>query len=411
VHIGTPHSRAAHLNPNIAQVPNPKRGKPFASECRALFCHPGDWVFVACDQAGLQDRCFSHYLAEFDGGAYGSSFVARTDTHWTTATALELVSPNIERDKASKLHAALREGSKSFRYGFLFGMRAKRAGEIIAAIIRAARQIDPAYCGPSTNGGVALQRFETATPGLKQLRENMETQAARNGWVFGLDNRRVPTGAQYKALNRIVTSAEAIICKRWLLNVYDELCARFHYGWDGDVVITAWIHDELVCCCRPDIAEQIGESMVRHAKAAGEYYELKVPLDADYKIGRNWAGEPLNGAEVCDAVLSGSVEPEADHHAAVENAENSSDAEDSDTTAEEHGAGAKTDDAAGAQHAGNYPHGERRTGRRLATYLYRDHLKGNHTRVEKWRSSRDARAQYPQFFWSGGRWLSHKPKG
>jgi DNA polymerase-1 len=37
VHIGTPHSRAAHLDPNIAQVPNPKKGKPFAAECRALF--------------------------------------------------------------------------------------------------------------------------------------------------------------------------------------------------------------------------------------------------------------------------------------------------------------------------------------------------------------------------------------
>jgi DNA polymerase I-like protein with 3'-5' exonuclease and polymerase domains len=37
IHIGTPHSRAAHMRPNIAQVPNPKKGKPLASECRALF--------------------------------------------------------------------------------------------------------------------------------------------------------------------------------------------------------------------------------------------------------------------------------------------------------------------------------------------------------------------------------------
>ena len=37
VHIGTPHSRAKHQTPNLAQVPNPKKGKPFAAECRALF--------------------------------------------------------------------------------------------------------------------------------------------------------------------------------------------------------------------------------------------------------------------------------------------------------------------------------------------------------------------------------------
>src|SRR5262249_13959078 len=37
IHIGTPHSRAKHLEPNLAQVPNPKKGKPLAAECRALF--------------------------------------------------------------------------------------------------------------------------------------------------------------------------------------------------------------------------------------------------------------------------------------------------------------------------------------------------------------------------------------
>ena len=75
IHIGTPHHRAKHLNPNLAQVPNPKKGKPLAIECRDLFRNTeNDWVFVACDQAGLQDRGFAHYLAEFDGGAYARTF-------------------------------------------------------------------------------------------------------------------------------------------------------------------------------------------------------------------------------------------------------------------------------------------------------------------------------------------------
>jgi DNA polymerase I len=301
VHIGTPHSRAAHFDPNIAQIPNPKRGKPLATECRALFRHPGDWVFVACDQAGLQDRCFSHYLAAFDGGAYARDYLAGIDPHWRSVTALGLVSAGAERDKTSELHAVLREGGKSFRYGFLFGMRAKRAGEIITTVIRAARQIDPSYRGPSTNGAQALRQFEAASPGLKQLRESLERQASQAQWVPGLDGRRVPTGAQYKALNRIVTSAEAIVCKRWLVRVHDELRARFHCGWDGDVVITAWIHDELVCCCRPELAKEIGDLMVRHAKEPGEFYGLKVPLDADYQIGRTWAGDPIEDATVPDA--------------------------------------------------------------------------------------------------------------
>jgi DNA polymerase-1 len=74
MHIGTPHSRAKHMTPNLAQVPNPRKGKPFAAECRALFRASDDWAFVTADQAGLQDRGFAHYLAEFDAGAYAETF-------------------------------------------------------------------------------------------------------------------------------------------------------------------------------------------------------------------------------------------------------------------------------------------------------------------------------------------------
>jgi|SRR6516164_7255794 hypothetical protein len=56
------------------------------------------------------------------------------------------------------------------------------------------------------------------------------------------------------------------------------------------------------------------------------------------------------------------------------------------------------------------PCGERRVGRRIATYLYRDHLGGPHTRVEKW-SAPGKRAQYPQSFWLDGRWIREKPAG
>ena len=105
----------------------------------------------------------------------------------------------------------------------------------------------------------------------------------------------VPTEADYKALNRIVTSSEAIICKTWLAAVYAELCARFRYGSEDkdDVWIALWIHDEIVAVCRPEIAEQVGEILVRHARKAGEPYGFRVPLEAEFKIGRDWAGTPL----------------------------------------------------------------------------------------------------------------------
>ena len=292
--------------PNLAQVPNPKKGKPLATECRSLFRLDNDWVFVTCDQAGLQDRAFAHYLAEFDGGAYARDFVAGMDTHWNSVLALGLVPAGTARDKENKFHAVLREGAKAFRYGFLFGAQAKRAGIIIRDTIRNAMAVNPSsdllrrfFSGnahPNEQtlmrvGGEAKARFEAATPGLRQLRESLQRQANQYRWLHGLDGRRIPVRALYTVLNYAVTSAEAIICKWWLTRVFDELQSRFRYGWNGDVVIVAWTHDEIACCCRPEIAEQVGEIMVRYAKAAGEHFGFKCSLDADFAVGKSWAGE------------------------------------------------------------------------------------------------------------------------
>src|SRR5262249_45936521 len=251
--------------------------------------------------------------------------LAGLDPHWATVQALGLVPAGTVRDKGNKLHEVLREGAKSFRYGFLFGMRAKRAGSILYGIIRAALQVDPTcdlmqrFFRTDTHptesalkrvGTEALHKFVAATSGLGQLRANLTAQV-QSGWLPGLDSRRVPVLAQYKALNYAVTSTEAVLCKRWLIDVHDELHTRFRYGWDGDVVIVAWVHDELVCCCRPEIADQVGEIMVRYAKETGEHYKLRLPLDADYNVGPSWAGEPsnkkLNGA----APEPSNVEPAA----------------------------------------------------------------------------------------------------
>jgi hypothetical protein len=268
-------------------------------------------VFVACDQAGLQDRGFAHYLHAFDDGDYAKAFLAGEDTHWKSAVVLRLIPLGTPRDKESKAHTAIREGAKRFRYAFLYGCGAEKAGQIIHHTVRAVRQIDNSFFSAQPvqlkqAGRLALESFEAGTPGLYALRKNLVTHARQHGWLPGLDDRHVPIRALHSALNFIVTSSEAIICKRWLVRVYDELHSRFCYGWDGDVVIVLWIHDELVCCCRPEIAEQVGEIMVRHAKEPAEFYGFKVPLDADFKIGKSWAGDDRPVEE--GAVLKASPE-------------------------------------------------------------------------------------------------------
>jgi DNA polymerase len=115
-------------------------------------------------------------------------------------------------------------------------------------------------------------------------------------------------------------------------------------------------------------------------------------------------------SKITNQRASQTVEPEPVHSTPVENEPNS----------ENSGVGANREPGpnpganGGAIHTGsgnNYPRGEHRSGRRIAVYFYQDHLKNPHTRVEKWWSAKAQRAQFPQSFRSGNRWISQKPKG
>ena len=132
------------------------------------------------------------------------AFLDGADTHWQSAVALGLAPAGTSRDKQNKVHEAIREGAKRFRYAFLYGAGATTAGRIIYDTVRAVRQIDSTndlqrqFFGGSAHpsnatltrvGGQALGRFMAATPGLqKLLRELGSTRtetwlAARTRWT------------------------------------------------------------------------------------------------------------------------------------------------------------------------------------------------------------------------------------
>ena len=272
------------------------------------------------------------------------------------------------------------------------------------------------------------------------MRESLQAHIRQHGWLLGLDGRRVPVRALYTALNYSVTSSEAIICKRWLVRVYDELCARFRYGWDGDVVIPLWVHDEIACCCRPEIAERVGEILVRHASEPGEFYHFKVPLEADYKIGASWAGEPPGetilapmpietaapplvdapelpepsaAAPVEFVIAASEPEPVAAAPAPPPAFEQLRAAYEQATPGRPNGKGnghAEYDAAGAFTGASDGPtgngHGERDTGQQVAFYVYRHADGRNYLGVKK-----TSTKQFPQYHWTGSAWVSGAPAG
>jgi len=261
----------------------------------------------------LELRGLAHYLAKHDGGKY-ADVVCTGDPHWLHAGVMGLVPPETVRDKAEKdtepterqqLHTIVREdGSKRVIYSYIYGAGDEKVGTIIyECVLNAQKSAGESGAdlyrrffprGVSTSalkrvGKSVRDNFAKRIAGFERLKRLIAEQVEKRGRVKGLDGRLTPIRSDHSALNFMIQGAGAIICKRWLADAYDECCARFKEGWDGDFCFVLWVHDEIQVCCRKEIADEIGEILVRCAKKAGEPYGFRVPLDSKFIVGSSWA--------------------------------------------------------------------------------------------------------------------------
>ena len=265
---GTVSGRAAHASPNIAQVP--AVGSPYGKECRALF-HADGWTQVGVDACGLELRCLAHYMSPYDGGQYAHTIISG-DIHTMNQQAAGLP----ERSQA-----------KTFIYAFLYGAGDAKIGEIIG--------------GDATDGKAIKRRFMKATPAIKSLRDAVQNALVemdrgrivrwKRHYLRGLDGRLLHVRSVHSALNLLLQSAGALICKKWIVLTEQHLIEQgLKHGWDGDFAFMAWIHDEFQCACRtPEIAQLVLDTAQAAMRETGEYFGFRMQLDTEGKIGQNWA--------------------------------------------------------------------------------------------------------------------------
>jgi DNA polymerase I len=133
-------------------------------------------------------------------------------------------------------------------------------------------------------GKVLKKRFLERTPGLKKLVEGVK-EAAQRGYLKGLDGRQLHIRSDHAALNTLLQSGGALICKRWMVEIETALQAN---GWKNRVHQMAWVHDELQFECEPEIADDFGKLAVESIVKSAEFFSIRVPLTGEYKIGNNW---------------------------------------------------------------------------------------------------------------------------
>jgi DNA polymerase-1 len=319
--MGTITSRAAHMFPNLGQVPSAK--KPYGKSFRALFTkhtptvYRGSafptmvgkvlpWKFLGADQEGLELRGLAHYLHPLDGGTYAKTVIAG-DPHWLHAVVMGLAEG--DRDKHNALHTVVREdGSKRFIYAYIYGCGDEMAGSIIYEALLNARRtcgepgeavyqkfFGDGHVGESklkSVGKKVRNAFRTRIDGFGKLQDKLSEQVTKRKRVIGLDGRIIPIRSEHSALNFMIQSAGAIVCKEWVASAFEELEAKYGYNWDdpwsGDFVFVLWVHDEVQLCVREGLEEEIGNIIVACAQKAGLPYGFRVQLDSKAVSGDSW---------------------------------------------------------------------------------------------------------------------------
>lgn len=272
--FGAVTGRCTHFKPNLAQVP--AGYSPYGSECRSLFIVPPGFKLIGCDADGLEARCLAHYLAPYDGGAYIKVLLEGNKADGTDGHSLN-------RNRLGFTGKNGRDEAKTWFYAFLYGAGNKLLG--INAIVNEAYAD---YKGDPAKLGAKLRaKFLNAFPGLKKLTEAVK-KAAKRGWLKGLDGRRIPIRSQHAALNSLLQSAGAVIMKKALVLADNTLRhTDYHPGTDYEFVLN--VHDEYQVECHEGFTQKVGKILKQAIVRAGEHFNFRCPLDADYDIGDNWS--------------------------------------------------------------------------------------------------------------------------
>ena len=248
--IATATHRCAHRKPNLAQVPSDP-------EFRKLFTATPGQVMVGADLSGIELRMLAHYLSRYD-------------THFADV----LLNGDIHQSNADKVGVTRRQ-IKTITYAWCYGAGDEKIGHSYDPQLSSAKA--------KKKGKEIRQAFVDAIPGMSDLLQAIDV-AAKRGSVRSIDGRVITLDSPHKALNFLLQSSAGVISRRWIAITHDtikqtKLCASQ----------LAYIHDELQFECEPKHARDLQTTLLYSAAASGEYYNLRVPIEAEAKSGKDWS--------------------------------------------------------------------------------------------------------------------------
>lgn len=252
---GTPTARYTHSGA-VCNIPRPS--SLYGAEVRKLYRVPeGHWM-VGVDLSGIEARMLAHGCYPFVGGPEFAALVTTGDWHSANAA----------------MWKCCRNDAKTELYALMFGAGGQKLGNIL---------------GVSAAQGLANKKkfMDTYKPYFDLTKKLEAEYEKNNGWIQGIDGRRLYVRAKKDCLNTYTQGNSAILFKEWCLRLRD-------LRRKSSVRIEQLIayHDETqneVYSSDKGLAEIFGWDCEQAAVAVGEYFNLNIKVEAEAKVGMNWA--------------------------------------------------------------------------------------------------------------------------
>ena len=262
---GAATGRLASSDPNLQNIPiRTEDGR----RIRTAFIAPEGRRIVACDYSQIELRIMAHLSED---PALLRAFTSGADVH--TATAAEVFGKTIDAVEPNERRAA-----KAINFGLMYGMSAFG----LATRLGISRGEAQDY--------IAL--YFARYPGVREYMDRTRQQARDQGYVetvFGrrlylenisARNQSLRSGAERAAINAPMQGTAADIIKRAMIDIH---------GWlqphAARALMVLQVHDELVFEVDEAFVPELVDEVKRRMAAAAE---LKVPLEVDAGVGRNW---------------------------------------------------------------------------------------------------------------------------
>lgn len=276
---GTPTSRYRHMG-TVCNLPSANVAKDgsliwypekqrvlFGTEMRSLLGVQSDHWQIGVDLAGIEARMMCHYamaVAKASGGPRRIN---------DAQDLLDLVLDGDFHQHNADFWGVVRNTAKSGLYALMYGCGDAKLASTL---------------GKQTKEGAKLKRlFWDNNPALKYLVEQLELSYSVNGYIKSIDGRVLDVRDKRKLLNTLLQGSSAIVFKLWMIQVH-------RYCMDQSVNLRQIIayHDELQLESYSDSRDHAvhhGAEICKLAEKVGRSLGLNVPIEAEAKVGKNWA--------------------------------------------------------------------------------------------------------------------------